>query len=94
MKIIFNFFFIQCTLVDAPSNSNSQQIQNEETHFEVSEIHNLYSSPYIIRVLRNTCKILAGNPEWKRPHGICRWEINVKMDHKDMEYLLDITKSV
>jgi hypothetical protein len=62
------------------------------------ELHNLYSSPNIIRMIksrrmrwvgyivrigemRNTDKILVGNPEGKRPLGRYRrkWEDDIKM---------------
>jgi len=35
--------------------------------------------------MRNSSKILAGEPEWKRPLGRPRrrWEANIKMDFKE-----------
>jgi hypothetical protein len=35
---------------------------------------------------RNAYSILVGKPEGKRPLGrsICRWESNVKMDHREI----------
>jgi hypothetical protein len=58
------------------------------------ELHNLYSSPYIIRVMRwaghvarmgekrNVCRLLVGKPEGKRPLGRPRRRCidNIKMD--------------
>jgi hypothetical protein len=48
--------------VDARSSSNPQEIQNAETHSEVSEVHNLNCFPFIVMVLRNAVKMLAGKP--------------------------------
>jgi hypothetical protein len=60
------------------------------------ELHNLYSSPSIIRIIksrwaghvarmgekRNVYRLLVGKPEGKRPLGRprCRWVDNIKMD--------------
>jgi hypothetical protein len=49
------------------------------------ELHNLYSSPNIIRTMgetRNAYRILVGKPEGKRPLGRSRrrWVDNIKMD--------------
>jgi hypothetical protein len=49
------------------------------------ELHNLYSSPNIIRIMKareNAYRILVGNPGGKRPLGRPRrrWVDNIKMD--------------
>jgi hypothetical protein len=46
------------------------------------ELHNLYSSPSIIRTIKgNAYRILVGKPEGKRPLGRQRrrWVVNIKM---------------
>jgi hypothetical protein len=64
------------------------------------ELHNLYSSPNIIRMIksrrgracstmggkRNACRILVGQPEGKIPlrSPKCRWVDNIKMDHREI----------
>jgi hypothetical protein len=67
------------------------------------EIHSLYSSPSIIRMIksrrmrwtghlarmgekRNSCRILVGKPEGKRPLGRPRrrWVDNIKMEHREI----------
>jgi hypothetical protein len=73
--------------MDASSSSNPQQIQNGETHSEVSEVYDLNCLSYIVSLLRNAYKILAGKPESKGQLGRCRWYINVKIAIKEMEYL-------
>jgi hypothetical protein len=61
------------------------------------ELHNLYSSPSIIRMIksrracstngekRNAYRILVGMPEGKRPRGRPRrmWVNNIKMDLRE-----------
>jgi hypothetical protein len=68
------------------------------------ELHNLCSSPSIIRMIksrsmrlaghaarmgpkRNAYRIMAGNPEGKRPLGRRRrrWMDNIKMDFREKE---------
>jgi hypothetical protein len=68
------------------------------------ELHNLYSSPSIIRIIksrrmrwpghmarmgekRNTCRILVGKPEGRRPLGRPRSRCveNIKMDLREIE---------
>jgi hypothetical protein len=65
------------------------------------ELHNLYSSPSMIRMIksrriracstnggkRNAYSILAGKPERKRPLGRPRhrWVDNIKMNLRDIE---------
>jgi hypothetical protein len=62
------------------------------------ELHNLYFSPNIVRVIksrrmrwagqvgegRDVCRVLVGRPEGKRPlrRPRRRWEDNIKMDLK------------
>jgi hypothetical protein len=55
------------------------------------ELHNLYSSPSIIRVIKsrrkkNAYRISVGKPEGKRPLGrpIRRWVDNTKMDLREI----------
>jgi hypothetical protein len=58
------------------------------------ELHNLYSSPNIIRMIksrrmgemRNAYKILVGEREGKTPLGRHRhrWEDNIKMEFKEV----------
>jgi hypothetical protein len=65
------------------------------------ELHNLYSSPTIIRMIksrrirlarmgekRNAYRILMGKPERKRPLGRPRhmWVDNIKMDLRETEW--------
>jgi hypothetical protein len=67
------------------------------------QLHNLYSSPSITRMIksrrlamyaarmrekRDTCSLLMGRSEGKRPLGRprLRWMNNVKMDLREMEY--------
>jgi len=45
--------------VDASSKCNPSQVPNEGTYAEVSEVHNLSSSQYIIQVKRSECKGLV-----------------------------------
>jgi hypothetical protein len=54
------------------------------------ELHNLYSSPSIIRMIKSrrmkwACRILVGKPEGRRPLGRSRrrWEDNIKMDLRE-----------
>jgi hypothetical protein len=58
------------------------------------ELHNLYTSPSIIRMIksragmrekRTACRILIGKPEGKRPQGSPRhrWVDNIKIDLRD-----------
>jgi hypothetical protein len=47
------------------------------------ELHNLYSSPNINRMIkstRNAYRIFVGKPEGKRPLGRRRWQGNIKVD--------------
>jgi hypothetical protein len=39
------------------------------------ELHNLYSSPSIIRMIKNSCSILVVKPEGKRPQDVGGWTI-------------------
>jgi hypothetical protein len=41
---------------------------------------------YVVDLGRNTCKILVGKPEGKRPLGRprCKWEGNIKMDLREI----------
>jgi hypothetical protein len=63
------------------------------------ELHSLYSSPNIVRVIksrrlrwvgwvegRGVYRVLVGRPKGKRPMGRCRhrWEDNIKLDLRDM----------
>jgi hypothetical protein len=61
------------------------------------ELHNLYSSPSIIRMMlvgyvarrgegRDVYRILGGRPEGKRPLGRTRrrWEDNIKMELREI----------
>jgi hypothetical protein len=59
------------------------------------ELHNLYSSPNIIRIIKsrmgeksNAYRILVGKPEGKRPLGRprCRFVDNNKMDLGEVEW--------
>jgi hypothetical protein len=66
------------------------------------ELNNLYSSPSIIRMMkdemgracstngenRNAYRILLGRPEGKRPLGRskCTWVDNIKMGHREIEW--------
>jgi len=45
--------------MDVSSNCNPSQIPNEGTYVEVSEVHNLSSSQYIIWVTKSKCKGLV-----------------------------------
>jgi hypothetical protein len=63
----------------------------------IDELHSLYSSPNIVRVIksrhvarmgerRGVYRVLVGRPEGKRPLGRPRrmWEDNIKMDLREM----------
>jgi hypothetical protein len=43
--------------------------------------------------MRNACKILVGEPEWKRPLGrpTCRWENSIKIDLRDLGLEREVT---
>jgi hypothetical protein len=71
---------------------NWRKLHNEE-------LHNLYSSPNIIRVIkpghvarmgekRNAYRTLVGKPERKRPRGRPRrrWVDNIEMDLREIEW--------
>jgi hypothetical protein len=62
-------------------------------HYE--ELHNLYSSPNIVRVIkscsadgekRGVYTVLVGKPEGKRPlwRPRCRWKYNIRMDLQEV----------
>jgi hypothetical protein len=69
------------------------------------ELHKLYSSPNIIRMMsrrirwaghvacmgakRNAYRVLVGKPEKKKPLGKPRhrWEENIKMDVREMDWI-------
>jgi hypothetical protein len=63
-------------------------------HYE--ELHGLYSSPSIVRVIKarrmrwtgHVTRILVGRPEGRRPLGRpgSRWEDNIKMDLREIGF--------
>jgi hypothetical protein len=75
-----------------------RKLHNEELHY-------LYASPSIIRMIkprrirwagdkRNSCRILMGKPEGKRPLGRPRrrWVDNIKMYHRDSMDWIDLAQ--
>ena len=76
--------------------AKKDEITGETRKLHNSQLHALYSSPNIIRILksrqlrweqsRNSYRRLVGKPEGKRPSGRSRrrWEDNIKMDLKDL----------
>jgi hypothetical protein len=73
------------------------EVTGEWRKLHNEELHNLYSSPNIIRRMRwagrvarmgetrNAYRVLVGKPERKRPLGRprCTWVDNVKMDLRE-----------
>jgi hypothetical protein len=75
------------------------EVAEEWRKLHNEELHGLYSSPSVIRIMklrrmrwavhvarmrekRNTCRLLVGKPEGRRPLGSprCRWWDNIRMD--------------
>jgi hypothetical protein len=69
------------------------EVTGEWRKLHKEKLHNLYSSPDIIRQIksrmgeeRKVCKVLVGKPEGKRPLGRqrCRWEDGIRMDLREI----------
>jgi hypothetical protein len=75
------------------------EVTGEWRKFHNEELHDLYSSPTMVRVIksgrmrcssygeeRGVCRVLVGNPEGKRPLGRprCRWEDNIKVNLQEV----------
>jgi hypothetical protein len=84
------------------------EVTGERRTLHNEELHDLYSLPHIIKIIklrrmrwaghvagmgekRNTCRLLVGKPEGKRPLGRPRhrWVDNVRMDLLELGCGLD-----
>jgi hypothetical protein len=71
------------------------EVTGEWRKLHKEKLHNLYSSPDIIRQIksrmgeeRKVYKVLVGKPEGKRPLGRqrCRWEDGIRMDLREIDF--------